>query len=292
MSIVDVKKMWSKDSGTVRTEDGRTWTARFTEGWSILHSADATMLEICSAAGLPAAGQPYPGTDFVLAKSWSPSRVGPIYSVGVIEYEGEVGGPGGSGAPGSSPITSIGPKITWSDTETDEPIDQDFDGNPILNVNGEPIEGLTTKLPDQTVTIQRNFLAIDTYAIRRYRRSVNSDTFLGWPPGTVHLTGYSALNVYSSGGQGYWDVTANFTFREPYNTTADHAWYKRVRHEGYTIRETAGADPIPAPDGHKGTTRIKVLLKNDGTRETNPANAVWLEFKQYEPLPYNSLGLL
>jgi hypothetical protein len=35
-----------------------------------------------------------------------------------------------------------------------------------------------------------------------------------------------------------------------------------------------------------------VLLKADGTRETNPDNAHWLEFQVYRSLPYQGLGLI
>lgn len=33
-----------------------------------------------------------------------------------------------------------------------------------------------------------------------------------------------------------------------------------------------------------------VLLKTNGFRETNPANAVWIETQKYIPLPYSALG--
>jgi hypothetical protein len=36
---------------------------------------------------------------------------------------------------------------------------------------------------------------------------------------------------------------------------------------------------------------VPVLLKADGTKETDPAAAVWLEFKRYGSLPYAALGL-
>jgi hypothetical protein len=35
-----------------------------------------------------------------------------------------------------------------------------------------------------------------------------------------------------------------------------------------------------------------VLLKQDGTVETEKENAFWLEVQRYGSLPYNALGLL
>ena len=87
----------------------------------------------------------------------------------------------------------------------------------------------------------------------------------------------------------YWSVNAKIQFRFPYNTTPDKAWHSRVRHEGFyekigtkVVKAAVNGEPVVKP----------VLLKADGTRETNPDNAIWLYFPRYKPLPYAALGLL
>ena len=49
---------------------------------------------------------------------------------------------------------------------------------------------------------------------------------------------------------------------------------------------------VRAVDDNKEPTQTPVLLKLDGSRETNPNNALWLETQLYGALPYQSLGLL
>jgi len=91
---------------------------------------------------------------------------------------------------------------------------------------------------------------------------------------------------------GYWQVSASVRFRYPYRTTADKAWYSRVRHEGFYVRPTAGGVIVRACDGYQRPVNKKILLKADGTRETDPNNAYWLEIKKLDSLPFSALGLL
>jgi hypothetical protein len=161
-------------------------------------------------------------------------------------------------------------------------------------VNGEPVEGLSLDVADQVVTIKRQFVSINTASIAMYRRATNSDTYLGWPPGTARLIGYSATNnFFVSGPQEQWSVTARIQFRQPYfNTTYAQAWYKRWRHEGLWVK--AGTPPViqRARDQQGQESPKPVLLKEDGTQETNPDNAIFFHTKVFDSLPYSGLGLL
>jgi hypothetical protein len=284
MTILDVKKGWSRTSSQGSSDDGQTYKLSFTEGWQVTHSADASELQILTAPGLPRLRSLYPGT-FVPCTNIGPvSKVGPIFSIVMIQYEGEIGPNEMSDSPASKQ-----PEYTWSDTSSNEPIDQDRDGNPIVNVNGEPITGVTMEIADQTLTVTRNYLDFSPWLTHQYRHSVNSDPFAGYPPGTARLVGFSATQEYALGFS-YWKVNAKIQFRFPYNTTAEKAWYARVLHEGYY--EKIGSELVRAVDDNKEPVAKPVLLKADGTRETDPNNAHWLEFKRYEPLPYSALGLV
>jgi len=140
--------------------------------------------------------------------------------------------------------------------------------------------------------ITRKFTSINTSGIAAYRRSTNSDTFLGWPPGTARLIGFSAKNRFVYNGlQEEWNVTARIQFRQPYaNTTAAQAWYKRWRHEGLYILD--GATVRRATDDQGQEMTKPVLLKVDGTQETNPDNAYFVHTQVYGSLPYSALGLI
>lgn len=286
MAVISVNQMWSRNSVSVSTGDRKTFTLNKKDGFQVIVEPGTSAGDILRHPEIPKAGQVDPQDPYVFAKSVTPSQFTPIYWVVDVEWGGEVG-PNGIA---ESPLNKE-PEISWGDSETDEEIDQDFDGNPICTACNEPIYGVTTKVADDVVTIKRNFLFFDPIVRRAYRRATNSDTFLGWPPGTARITQFNGRNVAASGEDpGYWEVTAQIQFREPYNTTAAKAWYARVRHEGFYVKE--GSAIIRAVDDNKEPVTKPVLLKEDGTRETDPANAHWLEFKRYGSLPYNSLGLV
>lgn len=281
-------EMWSRQSGSAESPDGKQRILTMQRAFTVTLDA-SDPLEVCyTAAGLPLVNDPYPGTFFVICRNLSPQRVSPIMAIVTASYSGEIGPTDAS----SSPVDNVA-VISWRNATTDEAIDQDWNGKAIVTKNNEPIDGVTERIADQVATIERNFVSINMYAIRAYLKSSNSDTFLGWPAGTARLMEYSASNQITDGAAGFWKVSATVQFREPYNTTADKAWYKRLRHEGYLVRDTAGDEPHIAWDEKTKTPVTKpILLKEDGTRETDPDNAHWLEFQTLDSLPYNALGLI
>ena len=281
-------EMWSRQSGSAESPDGKQRILTMQRAFTVTLDA-SDPLEVCyTAAGLPLVNDPYPGTFFVICRNLSPQRVSPIMAIVTASYSGEIGPTDAS----SSPVDNVA-VISWRNATTDEAIDQDWNGKAIVTKNNEPIDGVTERIADQVATIERNFVSIYMYAIRAYLKSSNSDTFLGWPAGTARLMEYSASNQITDGAAGFWKVSATVQFREPYNTTADKAWYKRLRHEGYLVRDTAGDEPHIAWDEKTKTPVTKpILLKADGTRETDPDNAHWLEFQTLDSLPYSALGLV
>lgn len=285
MTIQPATLMWSRDGGSINSPGGRQQTATITQAYQVVADAFHVAPEIFGAPGLPLIGDQFPGVFGLWATTKTPQRVSPILWIVEVQYEGEFG-PGGPSDP-DGPL-GMPTEVTWGDTISNEEIDEDFDGEPIMTVNGEPIRGVTSEIADQTLTLKRNFLAINTFAVRQYRRSVNSDTFFDWPPGTARFVGYSAQLRQAPQFGGYWEVTGRFTFREPFRTTADKAWYARVRHEGYFVK--VGADIVRAVDDNKEPTAKPVLLKADGTREEDTSSAHWLEIRRYGSLPYNALG--
>jgi hypothetical protein len=280
MSVVNITRMWSTDSSQSDSPKGDPNDYSFTisEGYQVLtDDPETTLLEIYNTPGLPDIGEQHPSLDAIVVAR-KPTRVGPIFWQIGIEYRGEV-------------IDLGGADIEWSDVSTSEPIDQDWNGKAIVNSIGEYVDGLTMDIADQVCVISRKFFFIDTASIAAYRHSTNSDTFLGWPPGTARLVGYSAKNRYKGGAfRELWEVTARFQFRYPYNTTSAQAWYKRYRNEG--LYEKVDGNIVRATDDYMQEVTKPVLLKLNGERETDPEAAVWLHAQVYGSLPYNNLGLL
>jgi len=281
-------EMWSRQNGTAESPDGRQRILTMQRAFTVTLAASDPLEVVYTSSGLPLVGDLYPGTFAIDCKTLTPERVSPIMAIVTVNYSGEAG----PSELGSSPI-DLPNSIEWGGTTTDEAIDEDWNGKPIVTVNGEPIEGLTERITDDTVTIERAFLTVNRYALRAYRRATNSDTFLGWPPGTARIMDDNAKAVFVGGVIKYWNVRATIQFREPFRTTPDKAWWKRVRHEGVLVRDNPGDDPHIAWDKKTKTPVTKpVLLKADGTEETDPNNAHWLEFATLGSLPYNALGLI
>jgi hypothetical protein len=275
-------EMWSKQGGSVESSDGSDLTITRKRGFTVTLSASDPLDIAYFAPGLPAVGDSYPGLIFVYCRNLTASRLAPSLALVTADYSGE------SNDPESNEV-----KIRWSGAITDEPIDQDINGKPIVTKNGEPIDGISERIPDMVATISRKFLTINVPAISAYLRSRSSDMFLGWPAGSARLMAWSADKTFAIGQPGFWDVTAEIQFREPYNTTPDKVWWKRVRHEGYMVRDTAGSEPREAWNSvTKSIASRPVLLKADGTQEDDPDNAHWLEFETTLALPYAALGLV
>lgn len=280
MSAINVTKMWSKSGGSFVSErfDTLSKNYAFTEGYQVLCEIGDTAYTAASAVGIPSFGNQHSSGAESYVNKVDAEPMGPILWQVLVGYDGRAE----EGAI----------SIEWSDETTTEPIDRDITGRAIVTTNYEPVEGLSMDISDQIVTINRQFFSINTYAIGAYRRSVNSDTFLGWPPGTARLVGFSAKNQFLYGAPTErWDVSARIQFRYPYvNTTAAQAWYKRWRHEGLWIN--SGGIIQRGRDAMGQEVTKPVLLKLDGTQETNPDNAYFFHTQVYGSLPYSGLGLL
>lgn len=293
MSILSVDKMWSRSSSDAGyTDKFRKLDVSFTEAYQVLHDPNEPKLNVYQADGIPTAGTPYPGFTFVLVQGASIESLSPILSIVTVKYSGEAGL---QGKPGSSPSPLFSPpKIDWDDVETEEDVDEDFNGSAIVTANYEPIVGIKRPIADQTVTIRRNFASFNPYIQARYRQAVNSDTFLGWPPGTARITKLSASNVLDT-DFGYWEVTASIQFRYPYRTTPDKAWYKRTLHQGFYERvDIAGGGfrIVRAADKEKKPVTKPVMLDASGYRLADGGVPHYLEFQIFDSLPYNALGLI
>lgn len=299
-NVLEVTESWSRPSYDQRlTDNFRKLTVKFQRAYQVVTKPEAVEYDIFTDDRVPTQGDAFSLLyRYVYCDGVSLERISPIYWIATFDYSGELSAIDGENK--ENPLFAP-PRIDWDDVESEEEIDEDWDGNPIQTVNGEPMEGIKTPIPDQTVTIRRNMLLFNSYVQARYRRAVNSDSFLGWPPGTARLIKFSASNVTTK-DQAYWEITAQIQFRYPYRTVPERAWYARARHEGYYERidltgPGLGSRIVRAVDGNKEPVTKPVLLDANGYRipASEPGQAVtayWLEFKRFDSLPFNALGLL
>lgn len=294
MAVDQVTRMWSKRKADISTSDRKKYVAVQSDAYQVtVTDPTTTIATILQHADVPKAGDLLAPSSSLYCRKVSPQQVSPIMWVVNVTWQGDIGPDGLADSPLNQP-----PKLTWSDVETSEPANFDFNGNPIVTANGEPINGVSIPIVDQVLTVQRNFASINPFAIGPYRQSTNSDVFAGWPAGTVRLTRYNAVSKAGDGttADEYWDVTASFQFRFPYVVNANNAWDARVLHQGYLVREFRGNDsqgPVftlhRALDDDGAPTSQPVNLSLDGFRSEQPS---FLIFKRFGSLPFASLGLL
>jgi hypothetical protein len=168
--------MWSKPTSSVSlTDKFRKRSIKLQRAFQILTKPEAIEFDCYKARGLffpNSSVMPLEGEKFSLdfpyafADSFSLSRQSLVLWQMNVDYTGELG----PGDKEDNPLFTP-PRVDWDDVETEEEIDEDWDGKPIQTVNGEPIEGVKTLLPDQTVSIKRNMLLFNPFIQARYRRS-------------------------------------------------------------------------------------------------------------------------
>lgn len=286
-SVSSVTQMWSRRGGSFTSEKFDTfannWT--LTEAYQVVHTVDTDQKTIVEATDIPAYGAVHPAIPSSYVEKKDVEIVSPIMSIVTVGYLG-------------MEFDAGDVEIDWNDVSTSEPIDRDINGRAILTACREQVEGLTVEIADQVVVIRRRFVSINTNSIAAYRHATNSDTFLGWPAGTARLVGFQARSKFKYNAPlELWDVTARIQFRYPYmGATAAQAWYKRWRHEGLLVNGSATPDasvfPQRARDALGQEVSRPVLLKANGTQETNPDNALFYYTQVYNSLPYSGLGLI
>lgn len=277
---------WSGSSSQASlTENLRSLKYDPVEVYDVTCTPDAIDLDVYTASGLPRPGDLYYGLAGTFAKAARATRIAPVLWKVAIEYGGYTG-PGLSESPLLTPAI-----LNYDDVETEEEIDEDFDGNPILTAAYEPVRGIKAIFCDRVITIKRNWATFNDYVASAYRRSVNSDTFLGWPAGTAKMMKLSAQQVKD----GYFEVNAVIQCRIPYRTTAAKAWYARWVHEGFyhkQLIDTGPAFQIVRAQNEGQPTEEKVLLDANGFRLADGGTTVWKETKLYNSLPFSALGLI
>jgi len=355
MTINSVTEAWSRRGSGDASQDGLTFNFTASEGYQVIHTYDATELEILNDPGIPQLGRRYAGT-YAVCKNRSVSKVGPIMSIVSCDYEGEYGR-----TPDDNPLNKP-VEYEWGQSSSTEAIDSDVRGRPIVTANGEQINGQTMEICDSVLTMRKNFSVFTPWLQQVYLHSVNSDVFANWAAGTGKMKSLTAKEL-RLGDVRYFEVNATVQFRYPYNTTPARAWWGRSRHEGFyerlgpevsfsggggtgaaavayatpagvltgifvtnggtgytsnpTVSVSVGSGAtfsvtrsgesvlgvavtgggtgykvriVRATDTNGEPMTKPVLLKANGFRETNPANAVWIETEKYLPLPYATLG--
>jgi hypothetical protein len=247
---INVQETWESQQGSIQADEtgisGETRLIRvFT--WTSALPISSTV-EVLIAPSTPKINDPHPTLFFARVRNVTVTQEGPSYGKINVEYDVASAGTG----PGDGDPTLQPPELRWSSVQTEEPIDEDINGQPITTPNGEAIFGLTETVYDLQLSISRNILTFSPEVTYLFQNKVNSEPFLGFPPGVVLCSNISATNVID-GSFNYVRFNVEFLFRAPLRTIPLRAWWKRVLCEGTQARylrerrDLFGADLVIPP---------------------------------------------
>lgn len=178
------------------------------------------------------------------------------------------------------------PKISWGGSKFEKAIDQDINGDAILNSAGDYFDPPVT-VDDSRITlrIQRNEARYDPAIAAQFKDAINSDTFYGQQPGTWKSalpTADLQFNVDSGTADGfYYEVTYEFEFRP-------EGWKREILDQG--LKVITGGVQVPASEGGKDVTS-PILLDGTGVALAVDADPVFLSFDVYNEIAFSQLNL-
>ncbi len=133
------------------------------------------------------------------------------------------------GGKSKSPLEQAA-KITYDWAISEEPIDVDADGKPIVMATGEKFDPpIRRPFGDLVVTVERNVAQFDAKSQGDLLFCTNSDTWLGLPPGTALLTKLQAVQTLQSDGSSYTTRTSSVQYRSQRDpkTPVEKSWWHR-----------------------------------------------------------------
>lgn len=282
--VLDVKETFQEGGGW-QSPDGvkgsTSWTRKFTvtvtNEYGVVYAPT-----VLSDDRIPKNGSIHPSAPWFRCRSATAKRVSPIMFEVDVNYKSK------TKDPEENPLLAP-PDISFGTLSSTEEIDEDVDGNPLNTAAGEPITGVKIPVGDLSATVNKNLATFDPASIYVYSNTVNSAQFMGFAAGVVRVHNISAKIVYAD-DLTYWNVTVQFHFRYPVKTTAERAWWKRLRHEG-TVALNADGEPERITDANGEIKGGKTMLREDGTIETDPDIAHWVEFQVFRTTDLNGMGL-
>ena len=288
MAVVDVTKKWSGQGPTI-TKTRRTYD----EMWQVTFDSvsELNKLTALTATGIPRVDQSLASDPWLFV-----TQVGPANQVGgtlvevPVHYEtsGEAGGT-------NNPLLEP-PDVNWIGSTSVEAVDEDGEGNPILNTVGErfdpPVE---IEIDDSVAVVTRNVSTLNAVEAREYRRAVNSDSFvirgISIPKEVARILRYDIdeiTNEVDGDNFTFWRETIEIAFRED-------GWKIRRLNTGFREKTGTNSD---------GTPKYEMIRDAKGVLLTEPimlteAGAVlqdggvphYVEIQPRKKLPFASLNL-
>jgi len=180
-------------------------------------------------------------------------------------------------------------EFSWSHVDNEEPIDRDIYGNPITNSAGElPDPPITETFHDTLLRVTRNEANFFPVIADGYKNSVNSNTFLGFPPGTVKCTVFEG-EITRAATLTYYIVRYEFQIRTKFLNSATECWKKRFMDAGF--REKVGTEYEVIKDKDGVPLSEPSLLDGSGKKLAAGATPVFLEFETKQPMDFSFFNM-
>lgn len=193
--------------------------------------------------------------------------------------------------------------IVWSTAEVEDAIEEDVDGEPIVNAAGDPFDPpYTRQRVRKVVTLTRNERFFQPSQLD-YKETLNKEEFLGLPAKTCKMVDIRA-QLRLEGRARFWQVTYTVHIDEKEKLVEDDegelvsddppnyiGWKARLLNIG--LNEVVGG--VKRPIFLQGQrVQVPQLLDADGARQDIPnvaAQAIFLEFDVIPTKDWTPLGL-
>jgi hypothetical protein len=174
------------------------------------------------------------------------------------------------------------PQMDWDAADFEEVVEQDVDGNPVINSAGDPFDPpLTRDNSYPILVITRNEATFSPGLAYSYRNKVNAATFFGSGPRTVRCRPIVGKKQYHAAFGTYYQVTYRFEFNPD-------GFDKNVLNQG--LRRKAGTDRKAITTKEGQPISSPVPLDADGVPLDPTADPIYLTFKVNEEADFAAFG--
>jgi len=177
----------------------------------------------------------------------------------------------------------------WFFSTSNEPIDRDRLDAPITNSADEPFDPpIQEEAHDLILRITRNEASYSPLVAMEYKKSINNDTFLWFPPKTVKTTVFEGRRIRVAN---LYFVKVNYEFQVRLDTDKDDnviGWKRRLRDQGLRTKTAGKYSLIVGEDGNPVTSPVPLDGLGQVLAAGNPA--VFLTYETKQLLNYTPLG--
>lgn len=174
-------------------------------------------------------------------------------------------------------------KIEWGWMQFEETVDEDINGNQVVNSAGDPFDPPLVR--DQSrplVTIIKNQPTFSAALVQQYKDATNSDAFGGAGPYTWKCSNITGSQEYHPACGLYWPTKYEFAFEA-------NGWKTEILDAG--LRQLDGSGGRKAIVGSDGQPVTSPVPLDNGEPLAPNASPSYLSFQVYKVQAFGALGL-